>query len=74
MKIKIYEILSESTYFGLKEFKSFVTLVQEFRKSELDHSYWDYFVSTDFEDYRKEIKEFLVIKYVKCSKNILTKA
>jgi hypothetical protein len=58
----MYEILSESTFFGLKEFKSFVALIQEFKKTdeEPNNFYWEYFQSIDFEDYRKEIKEFIV--------------
>ncbi len=58
----MYEILSESTFFGLKEFKSFVALIQEFKKTdeEPNNFYWDYFQSIDFEDYRKDIKEFIV--------------
>ena len=58
----MYEILSESTFFGLKEFKSFVALIQEFKKTdeEPNNFYWEYFQSIDFEDYRKDIKEFIV--------------
>ena len=60
----MYEILSESTFFGLKEFKSFVALIQEFKKTdeEPNNFYWEYFQSIDFEDYRKDIKEFIVNK------------
>ena len=28
---QVYEILSESTFFGLKEFKSFVLLIEQFK-------------------------------------------
>lgn len=75
----------------MKEFKSFVILIEQFKKYYIrkcqkhvffnyikiqlrnfilrldlktNYSYWDQFLNSDFEDYKKEIKDYIVIKNV----------
>lgn len=70
---QIYEVLSESTFFGVKEFFIFVYIsenllkniqIERFwdtkRRVQLEN-YWNYFDMSDFSDYKEEIKEYIVI-------------
>lgn len=70
---QIYEVLSESTFFGVKEFFIFVYIsenllkniqIERFwdtkRRAQLEN-YWNYFDMSDFSDYKEEIKEYIVI-------------
>ncbi|CAF0979227.1 unnamed protein product [Brachionus calyciflorus] len=58
---QIYDYLSEATYFGLQEFSTFYQMAEEFKRLDYKSTgyYWDIFISSDFEDYRKEIKEYI---------------
>ncbi|RNA12938.1 serine arginine repetitive matrix 1-like isoform X3 [Brachionus plicatilis] len=58
---QIYDYLSEATYFGLQEFSTFYQLVEGFVQLDYKNTgfYWDIFISSDFEDYRKDIKDYI---------------
>lgn len=72
--IKIYNILSDSTYFGLNEFISFILILEAIKKQkfkgkqtpkvfeddDLIQNFWDIFIHTDFDDYKKDIIEYMV--------------
>jgi len=72
--LQVYGALSESTFFGLREFIILMHIINKFnsnmlkekfwdtkRRQQLEN-YWDYFNECDFADYKEEIKKFLVSK------------
>jgi hypothetical protein len=82
---KIYNLLNESSFFGLKEFFSLYLIIEQIKRYNLFsnyqkfnsiefiliysilrldfrklENYWDQFAQVDFEDYKEDIKEYIV--------------
>jgi hypothetical protein len=74
LSFKIYNILSDSTYFGLNEFITFILILEEIKRQkfkgkmtprvleddDMIQNFWDIFIHTDFDDYKKDIIEYMV--------------
>lgn len=70
---QIYKALSDSTFFGVKEFFIFVHIIEQFnantqqeafwnssRRAQID-SYWEYYNESDFRDFTAEINDYIAI-------------
>lgn len=54
--------MSEMTFFGIKEFRAYIVIVESYQKYQKSvyAQYWENFLATDFDDYKFEMREYIV--------------